>query len=287
MAISFGPKLGLLYNALIGESYYDSLRLFLQSVDQLISGSIINATQVTPPTSPNPGDAYLLIGGTPGGVWTGQAGKIAFWDAQLTQSGTNTLIPGWVFLTPIAGWIIWNVSTASLSVYDGTSWGSVGGTGANFPVNTDITQMTGISTVSGTGIAISSPSANSNNAITVTDSIHTSTWASNGNITCGSVNCGNILGAAIQASAGFFSNAISNATPGTAVAISQSGGGAVALDISGVGVIYESMLGFSSYPTQTTVGAAGGASALPATPSAYLPVSVDGTTYVIALWAHV
>jgi hypothetical protein len=143
MSISFGPRLGLLYNALIGESYFDSLRLFLQNIDALLQGSVINATQSAPPVSPNPGDAYLLTGGTPSGVWTGKAGQIAFWDAQLTISGTNTVVPGWVFLVPQAGWIVWNVAVTSLIVFNGTSWSTIGG-GANFPTNTDITSMTGI-----------------------------------------------------------------------------------------------------------------------------------------------
>lgn len=42
---------------------------------------------------------------------------------------------------------------------------------------------------------------------------------------------------------------------------------------------------FSSQSLQATVGGAGGASALPATPSQYLQVQVDGTEYVIPLFA--
>jgi hypothetical protein len=37
--------------------------------------------------------------------------------------------------------------------------------------------------------------------------------------------------------------------------------------------------------TQTTVGAAGGASALPATPSGYLTITVDATEYVVPYYA--
>src|SRR5271170_117273 len=102
MSISFGPKLGLLYNALIDEQYYDSLRAFLQALDQLIQVSVINATTVVPPTSPSPGDSYLLSS-TPSGAWTGQIGKIATWNAQNTLTGTNTVVPAWDFYTPNAG----------------------------------------------------------------------------------------------------------------------------------------------------------------------------------------
>ncbi len=37
--------------------------------------------------------------------------------------------------------------------------------------------------------------------------------------------------------------------------------------------------------TQTTVGAAGGATALPATPTGYVPVTIDGTEYVLPYYA--
>jgi len=36
--------------------------------------------------------------------------------------------------------------------------------------------------------------------------------------------------------------------------------------------------------TQTTVGAAGGATALPATPTGYVPVTIDGVEYVIPFY---
>lgn len=46
------------------------------------------------------------------------------------------------------------------------------------------------------------------------------------------------------------------------------------------------LLGFENYPTQTTVGAAGAASALPATPSIYLQLRINGTTYVFPGYAQ-
>ena len=42
---------------------------------------------------------------------------------------------------------------------------------------------------------------------------------------------------------------------------------------------------FTNGPTQTTVGAAGGASALPATPTGYLRVEISGTEFVIPFYA--
>lgn len=46
----------------------------------------------------------------------------------------------------------------------------------------------------------------------------------------------------------------------------------------------EFLLGFTTYPTQTTVGAAGTAASLPTKPSLYLQLSVNGTLYVAPLY---
>jgi Protein of unknown function (DUF2793) len=308
MAISFGPKLNLLYNALIGEQYFDSLRLFLQSIDQLVNGSIINATQVSPPTSPNPGDAYLLIGGTPGGAWLGQAGNIAVWDAQLTQSGTNNVTPGWIFLVPKAGWIVWNTALAGLFTFNGTSWVSIGG-GANFPVNTDITSMTGIpnTTINSTGYVIGTPASGTGVAVAQTtisggvigssssgfelgfnlgsgagatlllsdSSGHGATLsATNGLTMNGGLVCGTIetTGNLDFTSGGILNmNNFQNFTPGTPSTFNAQASGTpmqAALIINAVSSTSSTnLLGFTNYPTQTTVGAAG--------------VSVNGTVVLI------
>jgi hypothetical protein len=349
MSISFGPKLGLLYNALIGESYFDSLRLFLQNIDALLQGSVINATQSAPPVSPNPGDAYLLTGGTPSGVWTGKAGQIAFWDAQLTTSGTNTVVPGWVFLVPQAGWIVWNVAVTSLIVFNGTSWSTIGG-GANFPTNTDITSMTGIPNTtintsgyiyndgtnpptdigavttggagpngfqwgtgtfaaptsagtviigdgpwtgldaSGVGVGISSSGGScvmTSGGIQSTGTLQGNTVGSLGLLQCnghielgpGTANSyGNILARGTN-DCGISLTPVNLTTLQTGVLINAATGSPT----SGIG-----LLGFSSdYYSQTTVGAAGSASALPAFPKGYLQFSApDGSICVFPYYAH-
>jgi hypothetical protein len=79
-------------------------------------------------------------------------------------------------------------------------------------------------------------------------------------------------------------NTVTSYDPGTTLALTPSGvsgAGSVGISISGNAVLGQALLGFSSYPTQTTVGAAGGASALPATPAGYLPVSIGGTQRLI------
>jgi hypothetical protein len=301
MAITLGPKLGLLYNANINEQYYDAFRPFLQALDALVQANVLNASTVVPPVSPNSGDAYLLIS-TPSGAWAGHQNAIAVWDTQVTNSGTDTRVPAWVFYAPNPGWIVWNVATAGFLGWTGSAWSSSPfGGGANFPANTDITSMTGLTVSTGTAVTVGitsnagngvnfngSTGGSGGNAFTVTDGIHNSSWSLSGQVNCGGVACsGSIVGGQIQASSGLVANALGNATPGTAVSVSNAGGSVIALEIVGTGTIYNSMLGFATYPTQTTVGAAGGASALPATPTGYLPVSIAGVTYVIPYYLHV
>jgi Protein of unknown function (DUF2793) len=122
MAISYGPKLGLINNAAIGENYTDAMRQFLQALDTLIQMSVISTAVISPPSTPNNGDAYLLITGTPSGAWTGYSGYIAVWDTQVTTSGTNTQVPQWVFYKPNAGWSTWVISSGSFLIYNGVSW---------------------------------------------------------------------------------------------------------------------------------------------------------------------
>lgn len=106
--ISFGPKLGLLNNATIGEQYYDQFRPFLRGMDALILPTAISASVVDPPSSPSDGDTYVLAGGSLlTGVWVGHGNQIAVWSNQVTDDGNNTLAPDWDFYTPQDGWVVW------------------------------------------------------------------------------------------------------------------------------------------------------------------------------------
>lgn len=151
-AISFGPKLGLLNNAAIGEAYYDQLRPFLRGVDALVQGSVLSTTTTTPPGSPSNGDAYLLPTSGLSGAWSGQGGNIAVWSTQITATGGNTLTPGWDFYTPKTGWIIYANDLAELITFNGSSWVPVssGGDFSN-PMTTEGDLIVG-GTVSG-GVA--------------------------------------------------------------------------------------------------------------------------------------
>ena len=121
MAVELGPRLGLLINADIGETYVDQFRPFLRAIDSLLQGSVIDSTTTTPPTSPNNGDAYLLIG-SPTGAWSGQANSIAVWSTEITQSGNNTKMPGWEFFAPNDGWMVWDTNTNLLMTFQSGVW---------------------------------------------------------------------------------------------------------------------------------------------------------------------
>lgn len=127
MAIVLGPKLGLLANANIGENYVDSFRQFLQAIDALLLANTINTITVVPPPTPNNGDAYLLLS-TPSGAWAGQKNSIAVWDTQVTNSGTNTTNPSWVFYAPNPGWLVYDVASAAYWYWTGASWDTLLGT---------------------------------------------------------------------------------------------------------------------------------------------------------------
>jgi hypothetical protein len=142
--ISFGSKLGLLNNATIGEAYYDQLRPLLRGLDALIQGSVLSTSLTTPPSSPNDGDAYLILG-SPSGAWTGNEGKIAVWSNQVTQSGTDTLTPSWDFYTPQAGWLIWVSNLTEFQFYDGSSWAQFSGGGSQ--VNSDWNANSGVAQI--------------------------------------------------------------------------------------------------------------------------------------------
>jgi hypothetical protein len=62
------------------------------------------------PGSPADGERYL-VGPSPAGAWSGQAGKVAAW-----QDGA------WTFLSPREGWIAWIGAEDRLVFHDGTAW---------------------------------------------------------------------------------------------------------------------------------------------------------------------
>ena len=82
----------------------------LARLDALVQAAVLQININAPPASLQAGDRYL-IGATPTGDFAGQAGKLASYDGA-----------SWRYISPKAGWFIFNRADSSFSVFDGTSW---------------------------------------------------------------------------------------------------------------------------------------------------------------------
>lgn len=82
----------------------------LLSLDALVQAVVVETDRLAPPTAPQEGDAYL-IGASPTGAFTGQAGMLA---AYLTGS--------WRFFQPQTGWLVFAKNRNALMVLSGGSW---------------------------------------------------------------------------------------------------------------------------------------------------------------------
>lgn len=113
MALTNGPKLGLLVNGNIGEEHYNALMAQWRAFDSLIQASVIDSALTVPPVSPADGDTYIVAAAATGG-WATHDGKLARW---------NALTPGaWEFYTPKGGWRVWIESASGYFKFDGTDW---------------------------------------------------------------------------------------------------------------------------------------------------------------------
>lgn len=124
MPPSNGPNLGLLINALTGDTFDVALRQFLRGHDALIMCAVLDRTLSAPPGSPANGDRHI-VGPSPTGAWAGQVNAIAVWTTD------NPITPGglWEFYGPKAGFLAYSVADSALYEYSGTAWVAVGGGG--------------------------------------------------------------------------------------------------------------------------------------------------------------
>lgn len=81
----------------------------LARIDALLNSGAKSRVVATPPASPTAGDVYI-IAASPTGDWTGQAGKLTYFDAI------------WRFITPIEGMTLWVNDENLLYSYDGAAW---------------------------------------------------------------------------------------------------------------------------------------------------------------------
>ena len=117
MALTFGPKLGLLVNGALGEEHYDELMAQWRALDTLIQCNVISMTVATPPASPADGDTYI-VAASPTGTWVGKATNLARWSA---------VLGAWEFFLPKKGWRMFSYSDNLNYQFSGTAWVVSGG----------------------------------------------------------------------------------------------------------------------------------------------------------------
>lgn len=81
----------------------------LVRIDALMNTGAKDKDLATPPGSPAAGDVYI-IAASPTGAWSGQAGKITFYDTT------------WRFITPREGMTLWVQDENVYYGYDGAAW---------------------------------------------------------------------------------------------------------------------------------------------------------------------
>jgi hypothetical protein len=88
----------------------------LVRLDMLAGASAKDKDLATPPSSPNPGDVYI-VGASSTGSWAGKSGMIAAYYQQ------------WWFTQPHEGWTLWVQDEDASYRYNGATWGMAGSGG--------------------------------------------------------------------------------------------------------------------------------------------------------------
>lgn len=82
----------------------------LTLLDTLVQLSVRDRGRALPPASPSEGDCHI-VAGSPGGAWTGWAGRIARYE----DGRWRSLLPG-------TGWAAFVQDEGRLAVWDGSAW---------------------------------------------------------------------------------------------------------------------------------------------------------------------
>ncbi|MBJ3785814.1 DUF2793 domain-containing protein [Devosia sediminis] len=93
----------------------------LNRLDALVQPVVESAALVTPPTTPLPGEAWIVPAGA-SGAWAGHSNEIAAW-----QDGA------WSFFDPAEGWQVFDRASDTLRVFSGSAWTVVAALGAGLP----------------------------------------------------------------------------------------------------------------------------------------------------------
>jgi hypothetical protein len=82
----------------------------LTRVDMLLHVTVIGAGQDAPPSSPQPGDCWI-VGGNPAAAWMGHADELASWTPG-----------GWRFARPVPGMTAWLAGDKLPARWTGDGW---------------------------------------------------------------------------------------------------------------------------------------------------------------------
>ena len=89
----------------------------LRLLDAMVQLSVLDRNRTAPPLSPVDGDRHIVASGATG-LWAGWDLSVAFWVDGV-----------WMRLVPRPGWTAWNIADAAHTVWNGTAWVTVGGSG--------------------------------------------------------------------------------------------------------------------------------------------------------------
>ncbi len=78
-------------------------------IDAILNSGAKSRAVATPPASPASGDLYI-VAASPTGDWSGQAGKLTYYDGI------------WRFITPMEGMTLWVNDENLIYSYDGSAW---------------------------------------------------------------------------------------------------------------------------------------------------------------------
>lgn len=112
MALTDGPKLGVIVDGAQGELHYAQLMKRWRVLDSLIQANVISAAISAPPVDPDDGDTYIVATGATGD-WSGHANKLARWSAKNSA---------WEIIGPKAGWFVWDNNSDQFLFHNGSSW---------------------------------------------------------------------------------------------------------------------------------------------------------------------
>lgn len=96
-------------------THNDALRL----LDAVVQLSVLDRNRTAPPATPVDGDRHIVAQAATG-LWAGWDLNVAFW-----------VDGAWMRLVPRPGWTAWSIADAAHTVWNGTAWVTVGGSGGS------------------------------------------------------------------------------------------------------------------------------------------------------------